>query len=312
MISGSDVIGVRTKHDKEEEEHDRMLMTRILQENRNPFQIFVDPILSEALHVYNTYLYSAGVLFIMMSFWSLYPSFVRFRHQKIWRYRRTQLTFRRGFFGTPHMPKWDKAYLQRIVIPPLPKPQIAFDTVVSRAAATTIAVQGVAGVREGGAAEATAAVAVVKLEVERLALRDEDTDALYQATELQSRRSAHSTFSSGDAEKSELTLNRELQKINKDFFGPKSDLFHSAIRADAEDVDMQSRLKAAVASAEAVVVLKEDHGTVRSVPEGWEVWWVSYAEAKRRRFCKFWLGGLLCARAFEDLMDMPDMPDLIN
>ncbi|KAL7699878.1 hypothetical protein N2W54_005079 [Lotmaria passim] len=308
VAGGPDVISVRTKHDKEEEEHDRQLMERIMLENRNPFQRFVDPILDKASYVYNTYLYSAGVLFIMMSFWSFYPSFVRFRHRHILRYRRNQLTFRRGLFATPHMPKWDKKYLQRIVIPPLPTPILDVDAAAS-AHATSQSAGGVAGAGEGASA---AAVAVVKPADEALATRDAEADALYQATELQSRKSAYSTFSSDDAEKSELALTRELQKINKDFFGPKSDLFSSAIRTEAEDADLQSRLKAAVTSAKAVVVLKEDHNTVRSIPEGWEVWWVSYAEAKRRRFCKFWLGGLLVGRAFEDLMEMPEMPDFVN
>ncbi|KPA84485.1 putative mitochondrial hypothetical protein [Leptomonas pyrrhocoris] len=311
MVGGSDAIGVRTKHDKEEEEQDRKLMERIFQENKNPFQLFADPILNKASYIYDTYLYSAGVLFVLMTFWSCYPSFVRFRHQHIWRYRRTQLTFRRGLFGTPHIPKWDKKYLQRIVIPPLPKTAIEFEAAAAHATATPTPAQDVAAAGSSPAA-AAAAVAVMKPTEAAVSVRDKDTDALYQATEMRSRRSPHSTFSSGDAEKSELALTRELQKINKDFYGSKSDLFNSSIRADAEDGDLQSRLKAAVASAKAVVVLKESHDTLRSVPEGWEVWWVSFSEAKRRRFCKFWLGGLLCARVFEDLMEMPDMPDLVN
>jgi hypothetical protein len=304
MMGGSDAIGVRTKHDKEEEERDRMLVERIMQENNNPFQRFADPILDKASYVYNTYLYSAGVLFIMMTFWSFYPSFVRFRHQHILRYRRTQLIFRRGLFGTPHMPKWNKKHLQRIIIPPLPKTRMDADGIA--ALATTQ--EAAARVDESVAA----AVAVVMPAEEGLAVRDADTGALYRATEMQSLMSAHNTFSSDDAEKSELALTRELQKINKEFFGPKSELFYNAICTDAKDLDLQSRLKEAVSSAKAVVVLTETHDTVGSIPEGWEVWWVSYSEAKRRRFCKFWLGGLLCARAFEDLMDMPDMPDLIN
>lgn len=304
-MSGPNTIGVRTKHDKEEDEHDRKLMERIMQENRNPFQRFVDPILSNASYVYDNYLYSAGVLFLMMSFWSVYPSFVRFRHQHIMRYRRTQLSFRRGLFGTPHMPKWDKKYLQRVVVPPLPKPTLSGTeaaAAVASAAAHTPLVDSAS----------SAAVAVMQPASEGLAVRDAETDALYKATEMQSRKSARSTFNSDDAAKSELALTRELQKINKDFYGPKSDLFSSAIRDDAENLDLQTRLKEAVASAKAVVVLTESHETVRSIPVGWEVWWVSFGEAKRRRFCKFWLGGLLCMRAFEDLMDMPDMPDMIN
>lgn len=306
MASGTNAIGVRTKLDKAEEEHEKRMMELVEKENRNPFQTFFDPILHNAAHVYDTYLYSAGVLFLVMSFWTVYPSFVRFRHQHIMRYRRTQLTFRRGLFGTPHMPKWDKKYLQRVVVPPVPAATIALDPLPPQAAPQGRGIKGSAGSIGGGA------VAVVAPPEAGLATQAADNSALFQAKDVQSRRSAHSRFNADDAERSELALTHELQKINRDFFGPKSDLFERAVRADAEDVDLQARLQAAVASAKAVVVLKEDHSTVRSIPEGWEVWWVSFQEAKRRRFCKFWLGALVCARAFEDLMDMPDMPDLLN
>lgn len=307
MAGGSNTMGVRTKLDKAEEEHERRMMELVEKGNRNPFQQFFDPILNSAAHVYDTYLYSAGVLFIGMSFWAFYPSFVRFRHQRIFRYRRTQLTFRRGLFGTPHIPKWDKKYLQRIVVPPLPAPPIAVETVAAQAVAPPAAVSA-----HLGDGTTPGAVAVVQTPEAMLTTQESDAAVLYKATDVQSRRSAHSRFNNDDADKSERALSRELLQINKDFFGPKSDLFERAIRADAEDLDLQSRLKAAVASAKAVVVLKEDHSAVRSIPEGWEVWWVSFPEAKRRRFCKFWLGALLIARAFEDLMDMPDMPDLVN
>ncbi|CAG9579930.1 conserved hypothetical protein [Leishmania major strain Friedlin] len=304
MGGSSDTIGVRTKHDREEEERDRKLMERIMKENQNPFQALVDPLLEQASYMYNTYLYASGVMFLTLAFWGAYPSFVRFRHAHIFRYRRRQLSFRRGLFATEHMPKWNKNRLQRIVVPPLP----TFDLVAVDSAAaspvhpTLFSCSAATGnVSVVAAADTTVTTGAAS-----------NLDRRFDVMELSATRTSHGSFGAGDTEKSERALIRELQRINRDFFGPQSQLFYRAIPEHAATGDLRQRLKAAVATAKAVVVLVENHSTVRSIPEGWEVWWVSEPEARRRRFCKFWLGGLLCARAFQDLMDMPDMPDFIN
>ncbi|KAK7199611.1 hypothetical protein NESM_000006200 [Novymonas esmeraldas] len=305
MGGGADAIGVRTKHDREEEEHDRRLQEKISAANQNPFQSLADPVLAAAAHVYNTYLYSSGVMFLALAFWSAYPSVVRFRHLHVFRYRRTQLSFRRGLFATEHMPKWNKRYLQRVVVPPHPASVPAMEErgaapsvpppLSSALASTTTAVSV--------APPAEAAVTVPGQRVE---------DTLFTTGELTASRTAHGSFGAGATEKSERALSRELQRINRDFFGPKERLFDRPIRDAAALDDLQTQLEAAVAAAGAVVVLKETHDSVRSIPAGWEVWWISEPEARRRRFCRFWLGGLLCGRAFQDLMEMPEMPDLIN
>ncbi|CBZ29392.1 conserved hypothetical protein [Leishmania mexicana MHOM/GT/2001/U1103] len=304
MGGSSDTIGVRTRHDREEEERDRKLMERIMKENQNPFQSLVDPLLKQASYVYNTYLYSSGVMFLTFAFWGAYPSFVRFRHAHIFRYRRTQLSFRRGLFSTEHMPKWDKNRLQRIVVPPLPtSEQLAGGSAAASPVHPTLF----------SSSAATSNVSVVAAAATAVTVRAaSNLDRRFDLMELSATRSSHGSFGAGDTEKSERALSRELQSINQDFFGPQSRRFYRPIQENAATGDLPQRLKAAVATAKAVVVLVENHSTVRSIPEGWEVWWVSEPEARRRRFCKFWLGGLVCARAFQDLMDMPDMPDFIN
>ncbi|CAC9522707.1 conserved hypothetical protein [Leishmania infantum JPCM5] len=304
MGGSSDTIGVRTKHDREEEERDRKLIERIMEENQNPFQTLVDPLLEQASYVYNTYLYASGVMFLTLSFWGAYPSFVRFRHAHIFRYRRTQLSFRRGLFATEHMPKWNKNRLQRIVVPPLPTSDLV---VVGSAAASPV------HPTLYSPSAATSNVSVVAAADTAVTARPaSNLDRRFDVMELSATRTPHGSFGGGDTEKSEHALSRELQSINRDFFGPQSRLFHRPIQENASARDLRQRLRAAVTTAKAVVVLVENHRTVRSIPEGWEVWWVSEPEARRRRFCKFWLGGLVCARAFQDLMDMPDMPDFIN
>lgn len=297
MGGNSNAIGVRTKHDREEEEHDKKLMERIIQENSNPFQATVDPILAQASHVYNTYLYASGVMFLGLAFWGAYPSFVRFRHAHLFRYRRAQLSLRCGIFGTEHMPKWNKKYLQRVVVPPLPTADVP---------ATTLAAS------PPGPAEPSTAVSVAAPPESGVAVSAAEAASPFAVQELSAARTARGSFGAGDTDKSEEALRRSLQRINADFFGPKKAIFDAPVDAGEADKDVRIRVAEAVAAAHAVVVLKESHATVRSIPEGWEVWWVSEPEARRRRFCKFWLGGLACARAFQDLLDMPDMPDLIT
>ncbi|KAG5496067.1 hypothetical protein JKF63_02365 [Porcisia hertigi] len=300
----SDTIGVRTKHDREEEEHVTRLMERIMQENRNPFQTFVNPILDQASSLYSTYLYSSGVMFLMLAFWGLYPSFVRFRHAHLLRYRQRQISIRRGLFGTEHLPKWNKKYLQRIVVPPIPTPELR---------AVGPATPSFLQTASSWPSDATSSVSLVPTaDAGGLVRPASDSCAPFAVMELTATRTSRASFGTGDAENSERALIRELYRINRDFFGSKSHLFGRPIQEADASADLQTRLKGAVAAAKAVIVLKEDHRTVRSIPKGWEVWWVSEPEARRRKFCKFWLCGLACARAFQDLMDMPDMPDFIN
>ncbi|KAG5470402.1 hypothetical protein LSCM1_01646 [Leishmania martiniquensis] len=304
MRRTSDTISVRTKTDHEEQEHDMKLMERIIQDSQNPFQAFLDPLLQQAAFVYNTYLYSSGVMFLMLAFWGAYPSLVRFRHAHVSRYRRKQLLIRRGLFATVHMPKWNKNDLQRIVVPLHPTAKLA---------AVSPAVASAAQLAAPSPSAATGAASVVAApEAAAMVRAVDDRDVRFNVMQLTSTRTAHGAFGAGDTEKSECVLSAELQSINRDFFGAKSHLFDRPIQEDVACANLQQRLKAAVATARSVVVLKENHSTVKSIPEGWEVWWVSEAEARRRRFCKFWLGGLVCARAFQDLMDMPDMPQLAN
>ncbi|GET91337.1 hypothetical protein, conserved [Leishmania tarentolae] len=304
MGGSSDTIGVRTKHDREEEERDMKLMERIMKENQNPFQGFADVLLGQASYIYNTYLYSSGVMFLMLAFWGAYPSFVRFRHRHIFRYRRSQLSLRRRLFSTEHIPKWNKKYLQRIVVPPLPTSEL-----VGVGSAAAFPVHPRLFSSSGTTSNVSLVTAADTAVMMHTAI---NMDQCFNARELSATHTSHGSFGGGDTEKSERALSRELQNINRDFYGPQSHLFHRPIQEDAVNGDLQQRLKAAVTTAKAVVVLVENHTTVRSIPEGWEVWWVSEPEARRRRFCKFWLGGLVCARAFQDLMDMPDMPDFIN
>ncbi|CAJ1011132.1 hypothetical protein Q4I28_006445 [Leishmania naiffi] len=300
----SDKIVVRTKHDSEEEAHDKNLMERIMQRNQNPFQALVDPLLAKTSYVYHTYLYSSGMMFLVLAFWGAYPSFVRFRHAHVFRYRRTQLSFRRGLFATEHIPKWRKSHLQRIVVPPLPVRELA----IARPAAAS-SVQSIPS-SPSDVPSAASVTAVADSAVMKGAARDRDLG--FDMLEMSATRTSHASFGAGETENSERTLSGELVSINRDFFGPKSHLFSRPIQEDFKMNDLHRRLKTAVATAKAVVVLRENHSTVRSIPEGWEVWWVSEPEARRRRFCKFWLGGLVCARAFQDLMDMPDMPDFVT
>ncbi|KAG5469979.1 hypothetical protein LSCM4_02667 [Leishmania orientalis] len=300
----SNIISLRTKTDHEDEVRDMKLMAQIMQESQNPFQAFADSILTQASYTYSTYLYSSGVMFVMLAFWGAYPSLVRFRHAHILRYRRKQLSIRRGLFATEHMPKWNKNYLQRIVVPPLPTTELV---AVSPAAASTFQSSSSSPL---AATDAVSVVAAAEAAVARRAAGDRDT--IFNVMKVTATRTAHGTFGSGDTEKSERVLSSELQSINRDFFGPKSHLFERPIEEEVACVDLQQRLQEAVSAARSVVVLKENHSTLQSIPEGWEVWWVSEPEARRRRFCKFWLGGLLCARAFQDLMDMPDMPQFVN
>ncbi|KAG5495300.1 hypothetical protein GH5_02955 [Leishmania sp. Ghana 2012 LV757] len=304
MRRTSDTISLRTKTDHEDEIRDMKLMAQIMQESQNPFQAFADSILTQASYAYSTYLYSSGVMFLMLAFWGAYPSLVRFRHAHILRYRRKQLSIRRGLFATEHMPKWNKNYLQRIVVPPLPTTELV---AVSPAAASPFQSSSSS---PSAATDAVSVVAAAEAAVTRRAAGDRD--ALFNVMKVTATRTAHGIFGSGDTEKSERLLSCELESINRDFFGPKSHLFERPIEEEVACVDLQQRIQEAVNAARSVVVLKENHSTLQSIPEGWEVWWVSEPEARRRRFCKFWLGGLLCARAFQDLMDMPDMPQFVN
>lgn len=298
-MSTGNTIAVRTKQDREEEEHFKKLTASIQRQSANPFQRVADAFLSSTSHVYNTYLYSSGVMFLALSFWSFYPSFVRFRHRHLLRYRRSQLTLRRGFFATEHMPKWNKEYLQRIIVPPVPPvvnplPRAAGNSAkqVTRSCEITIKPDG----GEPLAPSATAPAA-----------------ALYSSiTELTTAPSRYAKFSSGEAKASATALSQELRRINIDFYSPKEHLFQTPVPQHLDNNDIHSRLQAAVKKSNAVVVLVETHEEVKSIPPSWEVWWVSEPEAKRRWFCKFWLVGLLCARAFEDLLDMPEMPDFVN
>ncbi|ORC92578.1 uncharacterized protein TM35_000033310 [Trypanosoma theileri] len=286
-------IGVRTANDKEEEAREKALMEAIAKENENPFQQAAQAIFGLAGNLYTNYLYTSGTLLLLWTWWGLYPSYARFRHKHIMRFRRRrQGEVRRALFYTRHIPKWDKKYLQRIElpewsrerIPAMPKSFLKMDTSLHSSSLTPVQNNAVS------ASELSSAIAHES--------GNNDFTPLVTA-----RTSAAATFAGAACAKSEGIVMAGVDAINE------------SLPHDAADVDvhaLQQQVRALLQHAHTTVVLRETHATRLSVPLGREVWWVAADEARRRREWWFWMQILIVARVLQDLLEMPEMPDLVQ
>lgn len=304
MAFHNGALQVRTLNDKTHEEHERHLMASILCDNVNPFEYAAEAILNPMANVYRNYLYSSGVMFVAFAFWTAYPSFVRYRHKHIMRYRRNQLTLRRWVFLTPHLPKWDKKYLQRIVIPPPPAATTSVEDIVNR---------GKRNLREStGSMEGTTTEVIpqpegaVDLSIESTA---SSTKSLYCQKTIRTSASSQATFANNYEAQSERDIKKELAVISRAFY---ENSFDTPLDVSMARDSVYSRILDAVRRGKARVVLKEDSTTVQSIPPAWCVWWVSAQEEQRRHFCVFWLIALAVARALQDLLYMPEMPAFVS
>lgn len=320
-----DQIAVRTLKDKEREEHEERLMEQIRKENANPLQNAGEKVWDAVAGIYSGYLYSSGVLLILFSLWAAYPSFVRYRHLHLKRYRKDQLVFRRWFFGTVHMPKWDKKHLQRIVIPPPPQPQEQPDLYFAAAAARAQQEKLLHGVSSPAAFDhaegAHGAVVRSGVEDERcgaLPLRTvqqqqppREEESPFAKPILSSKASAKAAFHNAFEAESAATIHEALMDINRSVYSQQGQ-FSRPVNPEVDLADVKSRVEWAVQKGDACVVLKENHTTKRSVPPGWEVWWASAEEKQRRNTCKRWVLILAFCRAMQDLLDMPEMPRVIQ
>ncbi|RNF03628.1 uncharacterized protein Tco025E_08142 [Trypanosoma conorhini] len=295
-------IGVRTTHDKVLEERENALMEAIAKENENPFQRAADAMLGAVSHLYTNYLYTSGTLLLAWTWWGLYPRYARFRQKHIMRFRRgRQSEFRRWFFYTRHIPKWDKKYLQRLELPRRMRPGV-------------VPVHNFSPNANVGSTLASANSSSVALS------HDADAGAVAPSAHATAgdaapfitvRLTDGASFAGGSRAKMERTVTSGVCSLNESL---QQQLEEGRILGwdSVDPVVMQGEVQQLVKKAGGVVVLKETHETRRSVPVDREVWWVSLEEANRRREWWFWLQVLVAARILEDLLDMPEMPDFVQ
>ncbi|RNF07488.1 hypothetical protein TraAM80_03344 [Trypanosoma rangeli] len=294
-------IGVRTTQDKQMEERENALMEAIARDNENPFQRGADAMLGAASYLYTNYLYTSGTLLLAWTWWGLYPRYARFRQKHIMRFRRAQqCEFRRWFFYTRHIPKWDKKYLQRLELPRrTPHGMVAAHNFSSYANVGTLSVPSTSSLALSHDADAGVVIPA----------------ANEAAKDLSPLITVHLTdgasFAGGSRAKMERTVASGICSLNELLqrqVGEGRILGWESLDPDAVQGEVQQLVK----KAGGVVVLKETHETRRSVPVDREVWWVSLEEANRRREWWFWLQVLVAARILEDLLDMPEMPDFVQ
>ncbi|EPY39474.1 hypothetical protein AGDE_04454 [Angomonas deanei] len=229
-------------------------------------------------------------MFLSLAFWALYPGYIRFRHKYIFRYRNTQLVYRRGWLATEHIPKWNKKYLERLVVP--------LETTANKAGES---------------------VSVVPVDSQEIAVRpDEAGDVTlhiygggkpFQKKELSLRASPKTPFTNGDGLHSFKKLSEAVQRVNTVFY--QTTTFTAVQREDtlASVEEVRAYLSRCIKESYLAVVLVESRTDSKAIPEGFEVWWLSSDEFKRRQFCVLWLLILGFARCLQDMLDMPEMPD---
>ncbi|KAH9589025.1 hypothetical protein LSM04_000583 [Trypanosoma melophagium] len=288
-------IGVRTASDKEEEAREKALLEAIAKENENPFQQAAQSIFSAAGYLYSNYLYTSGTLLLLWTWWGLYPSYARFRHKHIMRFRRRrQVEVRRALFYTHHIPKWDKKYLLRVELPQwsretknlLHKSLLNDRNTSSHASSLTVS-------------QYTTDITHSHV-VSSITPESETHEA---APLITVQTSAAATFAGAACAKSESAVVSVIHAMN------------DALPRDDVDVDVQAlqqQVRAVLQHAHTTVVLRETHNTRRSVPLGREVWWAAADEARRRREWWFWMQILVVARILQDLLEMPEMPDFVQ
>ncbi|EKG02839.1 hypothetical protein TCSYLVIO_006125 [Trypanosoma cruzi] len=293
-------IEVRTTHDKVLEARENAFMESIARENENPFQQAADALIGAVGRLYTNYLYTSGTLLLAWAWWGLYPRYARFRHKHVVRFRRkAQSEFRRWFFYTRHIPKWDKKYLQRVELPrrmphetPAARksPQCTHSSVILTSSPSLTS------------SHDTDAGAVASERHE--SARSQDPFITVRLTD-------GASFAGGFREQVERNVASGICDLNESL---QQQLKEGRILSrEAVDPDvLQGEVKQLVKQAGGIVVLKETHETRRSVPVDREIWWVSPEEARRRREWWFWLQLLVAARILEDLLDMPEMPDFVQ
>ncbi|EPY24644.1 hypothetical protein STCU_07077 [Strigomonas culicis] len=303
-----DSIGVARITDKSQENHDEELLRKIMEENTNPIGRFGESITGSLSALYFDYVYASGVLLMGFALWSAYPSYVRFRHRYIWRYHRKQLMLRRGIFATYHMPKWDKKYLQRIVIPPPPKGDdvTISDILEEEGEASQKPEQSVPNATE----QCTEIATQIGATAVSATLDTYSAGKPFERHVLSSKRAAMATFGKSDTGAVEREVSKALRVINEELLSGKAKRFESP--SPISFVDVPNAVYHAVKSARSCIVLKETSVHSKAIPPGWEVWWASADEQKRRSFCLFWLTILVFCRFMQDLLDMPEMPDFVQ
>ncbi|KEG08495.1 hypothetical protein DQ04_07051020 [Trypanosoma grayi] len=290
-------IGVRTAYDKEQDAREAALLEAIAKENENPFQHGAEALLGVVGKLYSDYVYTSGVLLLAWTWWGLYPSYARFRHKHIMRFgRRRQVDFRRWFFYTRHIPKWDKKYLQRVELPR----RVPFEE-----AATLNSRQHVTS-------PPTASLLTVPREASSAVEMSGKQEGVKNPNDFVSVcLTSGASFAGGARGKLESDVASGIRAINESLQQQLNE--RRILSRDAVDPDLiQHEVERLVKEARGVIVLKETHATRRAVPVDREVWWVSSDEARRRREWWFWLQVLVVARVMEDLLDMPDMPDFVQ
>ncbi|KAG8344195.1 hypothetical protein ERJ75_000946500 [Trypanosoma vivax] len=285
-------VGLRTANDKQYEAREKLLMEAVAKENENPFQAVADVVLASVSSLYCDYLYASGTMLALWTLWGLYPPYARFRHSHVARFRRrSQREFCRWFFWTRHIPKWDKRHLQCIELP-------------------------------GHSTERTMKVATGPLATCDASQASAETNyRCHSATyhEQTAREGVFATasgtgaaaFAGGGLARMENKIAAGIQSVNESLQHKLED----KVLADAGAVDLNKLhrdVAELVKDSGGVIVLRETHATRRSVVPGRELWWVSLEEALRRKEWWFWAKILIAARMLQDLLDMPDMPDLLQ
>lgn len=289
-----DSLAITAKPDPTREKHEMEIAKRLEAERSNPLQRTGDALVAGLSYVYSEYLYSTGTALLFFSLWAFYPSFARYRHKNVFRYRKRELEFKRVFFRTQHLPTWNKKYMQRIVVPPSRQPRVA---PVERQRADS----------SDGATRTELASALPNAAALDPRVSDHMSDFLKKGITV--RSTVQNRFYRHEETRWEEDLATRLQEINDEYFGDPNKHFDVDGHYN-KDVPMGLRedIEKAVENSPLVCVLRESHDTVKSIPEGWEVWWMSSDEARRRSFCRFWITTLLVFRALQDLFFVPDMP----
>ncbi|SCU66525.1 uncharacterized protein TEOVI_000823800 [Trypanosoma equiperdum] len=284
-------IGVRTADDSKYEAHEKKLMEDIARQNKNPFECSADFLFGAISVMYRDYLYASGTMLLMWTWWGAYPTYSRLRHKNIMRFRRRrQWEFRRWFFYTRHIPKWDKKYLQAVE---LPSPYVGPGPVFTPVSPSMI-------VPSHGSHRSEALMTPLT------GTRAEDDNFLVKVN-----HTAAASFAGGGLSKMETGIAAGVAAIN----GSLQQSLQTRRILSRNDVDvgkLHEEVAQLIKASRGVVVLKETHNTRHSVPLGREIWWVSLEEARRRWEWWFWASILVAARVLQDLLDMPEMPDFVQ
>lgn len=282
-------VVVRTPQDDAEKKREALLLQQISKENENPFQRAADDMMNAVRTVYTQYLYASGVLLCATVFWGLFPSFARYRYMHIRRYRKSQLLRRRWMFATPHIPTWNRQYLQRINVP-----MLATSHELTRPFIPAATQDGTAG------DEARATATSV-----RVGEGAESGDGFHTPV-LSSVPSPQNSFAKNYATEVEQDVAKTVASINAAVFASMGTPLRAGIVTSDQ---LRALLLRGIKQAKSTVVKVESPSTNQSIPAGWEVWWAAADEAKRQRQWHFWGGALVCARVLQDLLYMPDVSE---